>query len=340
MKDNKNKSQEELNVGRKGEGKTLFLMFLAIIIIFFIGILAGGLVSLTSKPEKNNDAVNNIATTKNEVVNDTKSNETQSNDAQSNDTNNLVNSNLQDNQYGESTNSKPMPQGIVIYAGKQVRENVENTFGYTYEDLINEEYIKNAKEQLNKVLNKYPVGFWNEFLFGENSDRKAIVFCLVGPLSKDNNTPSGFTSYDDNSYYVFVNVSHAGPDGANFEGIFFHELMHVIDFYLSEHGEFYDNWDRYLPKDFCYTGYGANHPESEFAMCMTHTEINDNVWFDSIYSTETAMEDRADIMNGLYINGLSYYKKYPHLYARMKYLKEVLASHFNSIKNCGYDWLE
>lgn len=242
----------------------------------------------------------------------------------------------------EESYSGKFPKRITIYAGEEVNKNIDNTFVYNYETLTNEEYIKNGKEQLNKVLNKYPEGFWDELLLGKNGYRKSLVICLVGELF-DNNTnssPTAFATYDDDTNYVFINSSHVGPMMGNIEQTIFHELMHIIDFYLQDIGEQYSDWYTYLPDGFEYTGYGANHSEEEFSMCIFDA-INDNdVWFDGIYSTETVLEDRACMMSSMYDNGLSYYKKYPHLYARMKYLKDILYKNFESIRNCEYDWLE
>lgn len=55
---------------------------------------------------------------------------------------------------------------------------------------------------------------------------------------------------------------------------------------------------------------------------------------------ESMLEDCAYMMSSMYDNGLLYYKKYPHLYARMKYLRDILYKNFESIRNCEYDWLE
>ena len=236
------------------------------------------------------------------------------------------------------------PKGVNIFTGEEVSKNVPNKFVYNYEVLTKQEYINNGKEQLLKVLSKYPKGFWDELLLDEESIRKSLVICLVGNLSSNNtiySSPTGFSTYDEETYYVLVNSSHVGPMGANIEGTIFHELTHIIDFYLQEKGEQYLDWYNYLPEDFVYTGYtSSTHSQSQFDMCMYYAENDNDVWFDGIYSIETEMEDRACMMSQMYDKGLSYHKKYPHLYARMKYLSETLYNNFETIRNCEYDWLE
>lgn len=235
------------------------------------------------------------------------------------------------------------PKGINIFTGEEVSKNIPNTFVYKYEVLTNQEYINNGKDQLDIVLNKYPEGFWNELLLDKENCRKSLVISLVGNLSSSNmiySSPTGFATYDEDTYYVFVNSSHAGPTGANIELTIFHELMHIIDFYLQEKGEQYLDWYNYLPEGFVYTEYTSTHSQSQFDICMTHAQNNNDVWFDTIYSTETELEDRACMMSQMYMEGLSYYKKYPHLYAKMKYLSEILYNNFETIRNCEYDWLE
>lgn len=253
---------------------------------------------------------------------------------------------LYSNQYTDNIvedNIESFPKGITIYEGEEVSQNLAEPFGYNFEVLTDKETIKNAREQLDTVLNKYPKGFWDELLLGENCDKKSLVICLVGELSNNNegySNPTGMSTYDSDAYYVFIDSSYAGPDGANVEGTIFHELMHIIDYYLQDIGENYSEWENYLPNNFEYTGYTDNHPERDFNMCIDYATDNNDVWFDGIYATESVLEDRACMMSSMYYDGLLYYKKYPHLYARMKYLYEILYKNFASIRNCGYDWLE
>jgi len=200
----------------------------------------------------------------------------------------------------EGSYSGKFPKGITIYAGEEVSENLDETFGYNFEVLTDKETIKNAKEQLEKVLNKYPKGFWDELLSGKKCGRESLVICLVGELSNSNevySNPTGTSTYDSDTYYVFVDSAYAGPDGANIEGTIFHELMHVIDFYLQDIGEQYSDWENYLPDDFEYTEYTNYHFDKDFSMCMFHAADDNDVWFDGIYATESILEDRACMMS-------------------------------------------
>lgn len=243
----------------------------------------------------------------------------------------------------EGSYSGKFPKGITIYAGKEASGNLGETFGYNFEVLTDKETIKNAKEQLGKVLNKYPKGFWDELLLGGKCSRESLVICLVGELSNNNevhSNPTGMSTYDSNTYYVFVDSAYAGLDGTNIEGAIFHELMHVIDFYLQDIGEQYPDWSSYLLEGFEYTEYTNYHSDEEFSMCMFHAKDDNDVWFDGIYATESMLEDCACMMSSMYDNGLLYYKKYPHLYMRMKYLHDILYKNFKSIRDCEYDWLE
>ena len=76
--------------------------------------------------------------------------------------------------------------------------------------LTNEDHIKNGKEQLNKVLSKYPKGFWEELLQDKDDNRHSLIFCLVGKLHSNSNgySPTAFASYYGDAYYVFVNSSY------------------------------------------------------------------------------------------------------------------------------------
>ena len=348
VENKENIPQEEKKSKKKGKWKTAILVSILLVIVFAIGLLAGGLFSLKNEPKPDNETSENIVNKDNENANtNTKSND----DSSITDNNEQKNQDKEKNQ-GENEVTKnedntsnnvesSIPKGITIYSGKEVDENVSYTFGYSYETLLNEDHIKNGKDQVNRVLSKYPKGFWDELLQDKDDSRKSLIICLTGKLKDDasGEEPTGFATYNGDAYYIFMNSAYAGPNGANIEGCLFHELMHVIDFYLQAKGEQYTDWEKYLPEGFAYTGIGANHSESEFAMCSSHATNNDDVWFEAIYSVESAMEDRANIMKELYDNGLSYYKKYPHYYARMKYLKDILYRHFESIRNCGYDWL-
>lgn len=339
---------------KNGKLETVFIMSILIAVIILSGLLGGALFLVKDKKDgsnQNNNQNDNqfanqeLTNIENNTQSDKENNIKNNNeDNEQNNQNQQYSQNEQNNQDDNNTNNnreQSTTKGIIIYAGKAVDENVSYTFGYSYETLLNEEHIKNGKDQVNRVLSKYPKGFWDELLQDKDDSRKSLIICLTGNL-KDNASggePTGFATYNGDAYYVFINSAYAGPNGANIEGCLFHELMHVIDFYLQAKGEQYPDWEKYLPEGFAYTGIGANHSESEFAMCSTHATNNDDVWFEAIYSVESAMEDRANIMKELYDNGLSYYKKYPHYYARMKYLKDILVSHFGTIRNCGYDWL-
>lgn len=127
-------------------------------------------------------------------------------------------------------------------------------------------------------------------------------------------------SFKKNNKYIII-VELYGKE--NVLNILNHETMHIIDNYLGLKGFNY-NWNNYNKDDFNYSN--VYYVNEIFKDTLNNNKNPNEIYFIDNYARSSEVEDRARIYE--YICKKESFIGYPHLNAKVNYLKSVLASNF------------
>ncbi|MDD3244089.1 MAG: hypothetical protein PHD32_10245 [Eubacteriales bacterium] len=208
---------------------------------------------------------------------------------------------------------------------------------FTALPLTDESLVQQAQAITRETLDQFPAGFFDELLLGDRCAVRALVICLtdrITPTSGESiNAPGGYAYTDGMAHYIVLDASH--PD--TLKAALCHELMHTIDRYLQSAvgEEVYPDWNAYIPTESAYyNSYRAQDGSEINDFTYTENGYTDKnqVWFPTPYCRTYAIEDRAVLFDLMFTHN-PYYKKFPHIKARMNYLAQVLRQNFVSIQN-------
>lgn len=206
-------------------------------------------------------------------------------------------------------------KGITIVTGRNVID------GFDVNN--NQKQIEISKRIINETIATLPNGLIDEILSG---NRDSLVINLVG---KDSNPTdfekSGIAYYDDNTYYILLDISLISEVSDSISNTLIHELMHIMDFNMSFRN-IELNWEDYNPTDYK----NLNPKTTDMTPYQPDIDKND-VWFIDEYAKTNALEDKAVTFLHLYLDDT--FEEYPNLNKKVEYLKSLLNNNFTSFKN-------
>ncbi|MCR5817328.1 MAG: hypothetical protein K6F91_10620 [Ruminococcus sp.] len=244
--------------------------------------------------------------------------------------------------------------GIRILVGNEVKlsekssqyifvTREENEDPYTVEDEL---YYLN---ELDKQLSFYPDGFFKHFK--TESGKFGLRLSLVDSLKNDEFTDfeAGGIAFTSGLWYdIAIKTTMLGAK----ESSLHHEMWHTVENLLNSNGLFDESaWYVFNPDDFVYTSdFDKYATDAEFNESLleyalsNRTGNTDDVYFVSSYSTVTAMEDRATLIEQVtsiecdydndyadYLFGTQNLLKYPHLKAKLDFLAEASKKEFGCV---------
>lgn len=132
----------------------------------------------------------------------------------------------------------------------------------------------------------------------------------------------------DNKYNIVICIN-SNEDILN---IIFHETFHAIEAYLRAFNVTFSRWNSLNPSGFTYTN--VYYTNMIFSDVYGYNNNANEIYFVDNYARSSEMEDRARTFEqvGLGTN----LTNYPHLNAKVNYLKQVLLTNFPELKNSRY----
>lgn len=132
----------------------------------------------------------------------------------------------------------------------------------------------------------------------------------------------------DNKYNIVICIN-SNEDILN---IIFHETFHAIEAYLRAFNVTFSRWNSLNPSGFTYTN--VYYTNMTFSDVYGYNNNDNEIYFVDNYARSSEMEDRARTFEqvGLGTN----LTNYPHLNAKVNYLKQVLLTNFPELKTSRY----
>ena len=132
----------------------------------------------------------------------------------------------------------------------------------------------------------------------------------------------------DNKYNIVICIN-SNEDILN---IIFHETFHAIEAYLRAFNVTFSRWNSLNPSGFTYTN--VYYTNMTFSDVYDYNNNANEIYFVDNYARSSEMEDRARTFEqvGLGTN----LTNYPHLNAKVNYLKQVLLTNFPELKTSRY----
>ena len=118
----------------------------------------------------------------------------------------------------------------------------------------------------------------------------------------------------------------------NINTIAFHETFHAIEDYLASFNITFANWDNLNPDGFTYSN--IYYTNQTFTDTLGFNKYANSIYFVDNYARSNVMEDRARMFE--YICQGENFSEYPHLNAKVNYIKRILLANFPSLYNSSY----
>ena len=194
-----------------------------------------------------------------------------------------------------------------------------------YNDIID------ALEDLERYFLVFNADFFQRFT-GYGMDGLEIY--LVDDITST--TKNEFSNADvvgvfvrkNNKYNIILKVNSE----ENINTIAFHETFHTIEDYLASFNITFANWDNLNPDNFTYSN--IYYTSQIFTDTLNNNKYNNGIYFIDNYARSNALEDRARTFE--YICQGEDFSEYPHLQAKVKYIKQIVLANFPELYNSSY----
>lgn len=233
--------------------------------------------------------------------------------------------------------------GIEVYYGEE--GNRFNAPDYTAETETDSFKLYRSMRTLSDTLDKYPKGIFQEMCV---NGIKGIKIYLCGAFhgtqygTISSAAAIAFTDYKNNHRIIALDIAFSYLLEQNIS----HELMHIMDdrILMSENETgipYYSMWDMFLPQNMTYyysylDGNGNEISDTSYTIAGESEE--NNIYFIDAYSKTFPTEDRARIMEYLFISdseSLSSSIYGPHLTEKAYALCLILREVFPSVAACS-----
>lgn len=245
--------------------------------------------------------------------------------------------------------------GIRILLGDEVKNAAPNSsYGrVSFEESLSDEPLSErvrmtdkALDLIEKGLSLYPEGFFKTFVNPEGEGGLRIL--VDGNITNDSGSfAPGGVAYSHGAWYTIEICIGMLQYGMN---TLHHEMWHAVECRICDeipHAFWFEDWSALNPEGFEYSNDFDNYyyKDDAFKYLLSYdgSVLDENVYFSQIYSTVTAMEDRAtlielvtdefytpEVYDGI-PTAYEYVCKFPHLKAKLDVLAEYAEEVFGAV---------
>ena len=210
---------------------------------------------------------------------------------------------------------------LKIYTKNEALLNSED---FKINPITNENTINTALLKLKTTLELFPPEFFNIF---SNNDLEGLNIYLTGkltPFDLNQNiaNPAAFSLFSNSRFIMAIDITNS-----NISNLFCHELMHNIEYTLTDKFIFPD-WNSYNPPDFLYDLSYTKKSNPTYTLNNLNPE---NIYFIDTYSKTYPDEDRARIFEYICTQNANL-SKYENLSLKAKYLQKELLTYYPILK--------
>ena len=201
----------------------------------------------------------------------------------------------------------------------------------TYDiDLVNSNYSTiEALDLLGDYFKVFNKDFFNRFY---ENNMNGLKIYLASDIDKSGNSYGnseivGLFFKQNNSYIIVIDIN----SNESLAKIAFHETMHAIEEYLRLNNVYFRNWDSLNPYGFSYSG---SYSTDAYSDVIGNNTNRNNVYFLDNYARSRAVEDRARMFEFICLG--NDFSRFPRLYEKANYLKEVIFKYFPELSYSKY----
>ena len=163
----------------------------------------------------------------------------------------------------------------------------------------------------------YPTSFFEHFKCSEAEN--GIRFLLPNRILAKGQTMAGVTTVADGYYNIFLGVG-----AYDFRNVH-HEIWHAMEYRITaEYPDVFDSWDDLNPT-------GFEYDDDYFAEDIwTYAEPKDD-WFVRGYSAVNEFEDRATVIEAVFIYDDEWWTQHEHIKEKLNMLKNAALPIFGNV---------
>ena len=172
-------------------------------------------------------------------------------------------------------------------------------------------------KRIDDCFSVYPPGFFEHFHCSEAE--KGLRILLPNSILVDDYTMAGVTTLQDGYYNVFLGVGAYNSLNVH------HEIWHAMEYRITaDTPNAFDSWNTLNPDGFQYN-------EDYFLDDIwTQAEAKDD-WFVRGYSVVNDMEDRATVIEAIFIYDSEWWTEHPHIQAKLDALLSAAEPVFGNV---------
>lgn len=238
--------------------------------------------------------------------------------------------------YEYTVNQNKEIEGIVKRIKNKYNVNIKikdegevQFFDFISQPLYVNGVIKTAITKVEKILNKFPEHFFEQFIHDNYKGLNIYISGNLTPrdLTTQASNPVAYSLMHEYSYTIVLDSFYS-----EFENTVCHELMHAMENNLNnKNKKIFTKWNSLNPSNFSYY---ENYNGYRYYEYTPHMTSNNKVYFVSNYSYTYAKEDRAEIFGKMCSEETNEdIKQYPNLYKKAQMIKEELIHNYPELNN-------
>ncbi|MBR5713052.1 MAG: hypothetical protein IKX54_05595 [Lachnospiraceae bacterium] len=211
-------------------------------------------------------------------------------------------------------------------------------FDYRMVPIEDEFALIDAMNLLYTTFAEFPEGFWQE-IPGKSKDGLTFFVCYEFERLSNNmvETASAVTNITYPTLYVGIGMKFSGV-----QQTIMHETMHLMENRIEEYCDENDIWEpgywisQLNTTEYPYHGsYTSSDGTDIVDYEGTYWDNPNDAWFIDPYSRTMYKEDRARVIENLYVGNRYYFKNSEHLRVKAEHLCGFLRAVFPSVAKCS-----
>ena len=202
---------------------------------------------------------------------------------------------------------------------------------YTITETSNYNDIIAALEDLERYFLVFNADFFSRFFgYGMNGLEIYLADNITSTSKSEfgNADVVGLYIKKNNKYNIVLKVN----SGENINTIAYHETFHVIEDYLASFNITFASWSNLNSPNFTYSN--VYYTNQVFSDTLNNHKYNDGIYFVDNYARSNELEDRARMFE--FICQGEDFSEYPHLHAKVSYIKQIVLASFPELYNSSY----